>query len=261
MSSENVRPGLVIARRYRVIGQLGEGGMGSVFLVEHLHTDERLALKVLHGAIVQGAPMALERFQREARVPSLFASENVCRVTDADVAPELGGVPFLVMEHLRGEDLDQLLSRRGRLAPAEAIPLLVQAARALDKAHAIGVIHRDLKPENLFLTERDDGTPLLKLLDFGIVRHALLHGTGTGAGGVAQDQSADRHLGAGPDRAQAPHGPGDLEGGDADAPDRGDRVRADAGAQRTGRSLRSRVRCVVRGVREPLPGAALPVGR
>ena len=169
MSSEYVQRGLVIAGRYRVLRHLGEGGMGSVFLVEHVHTDEQLALKVLHGAVVKD-PVALERFQREARTPARIASDHVCRVTDADVAPELGGVPFLVMEYLRGEDLDHVVSRRGKLPPHEVVTMLRQAARGLDKAHAIGVIHRDLKPENLFLTQREDGTPLIKLLDFGIAK-------------------------------------------------------------------------------------------
>jgi serine/threonine-protein kinase len=169
VASETVTAGQVIAGRYRVERQLGEGGMGSVFLVQHVHTDEALALKVLHAAVVKDA-IALERFQREARTPARIHSDHVVRVTDADVAPELGGVPFLVMEYLRGHDLDKYLTARGRLPPQEVVLLLRQTARALDKAHALGIIHRDLKPENLFLTEREDGTPHIKLLDFGIAK-------------------------------------------------------------------------------------------
>src|SRR6185437_7181862 len=80
------------------------------------------------------------------------------------------GAPFLVMELLRGEDLKNLLRQRGRLTPEETVTLLSQAALALDKTHAAGVIHRDLKPENLFVTYRDDGSPRLKVLDFGIAK-------------------------------------------------------------------------------------------
>jgi serine/threonine-protein kinase len=112
----------------------------------------------------------LDRFRREARTPARIDSDHVVRVTDADVAPELGGVPFLVMEYLRGEDLEHLAARRGALPPSDVVTLLAQAARALDKAHALGIVHRDLKPENLFVTQREDGTPHVKILDFGIAK-------------------------------------------------------------------------------------------
>lgn len=143
--------------------------MGSVYLVQHLKTDEELALKVLHSTIVTDQ-VALERFQREARTPARIGSDHVVRVVDADVAPELGGVPFMVMELLQGCDLDQLLERRGTLPPVEVVSFLRQAARALDKAHAMGIVHRDLKPENLFLTTREDGSLFIKVLDFGIAK-------------------------------------------------------------------------------------------
>jgi serine/threonine protein kinase len=79
-------------------------------------------------------------------------------------------VPFLVMEYLRGEDMEHLAKRRGPLPPNEVVLLLSQAARGLDKAHALGIVHRDLKPENLFVTQREDGTPCVKILDFGIAK-------------------------------------------------------------------------------------------
>ncbi|MCC6558554.1 MAG: protein kinase, partial [Polyangiaceae bacterium] len=177
MASEKVEPGLVITGRYRVEKQLGEGGMGSVFLVQHVHTDEHLALKVLHAAVVKDA-IALERFKREARTPARIGSDHVVRVTDADVSPELGGAPYLVMEYLRGQDLDKLVAERGALPPEDVVRYLQQAARALDKAHAMGIVHRDLKPENLFLTHREDGAPWIKVLDFGIAK--LTEGSGVG---------------------------------------------------------------------------------
>lgn len=161
--------GTVIASRYRVGRLLGRGGMGAVYLAKHIHTGERVALKVL---LLQGEDMAqtIERFRREMRTPARIRSEHVTRVTDADVAPELGGAPFLVMELLDGCDLARLLKSRGTLRAAEVAWIFGQIAQALDKAHSLGVVHRDLKPENLFLHSPETGGLIVKLLDFGIAR-------------------------------------------------------------------------------------------
>jgi serine/threonine-protein kinase len=166
---DTIEPGRVVASRYRIERRLGQGGMGAVYEVEHQVTGQHLALKVLDPKLAKDTVM-LERFRRESRAPARIDSDHVVKVTDADVAPELGGAPFLVMELLRGQSFDQLLDARGTLPPQEALVYLGQIARALDRAHAIGIIHRDIKPENLFLTEREDGTPLVKLLDFGIAK-------------------------------------------------------------------------------------------
>ena len=168
-SPEAVEAGILLAGRYRVVRPLGKGGMGAVYLVQHVHTDQQLALKVLHATIVTDE-LALTRFRREARAPARVNSDHVVQVTDADVAPELGGVPFLVMEWLRGHDLEELAAGGNRLPAGDVVLYLRQVARALDKAHALGIIHRDLKPENLFLTTREDGTPCVKILDFGIAK-------------------------------------------------------------------------------------------
>src|SRR4051812_30827278 len=159
--------------------------MGSVYLVQHLHTEQQLALKLLHATVVQDE-VALTRFRREARAPARVNSDHVVQVTDADVAPELGGVPFLVMEWLRGQSLEDLVNERGALSPDAVVLYLRHAARALDKAHPLGIVHRDLKPDNLFLTVREDGTPCVKILDFGIAKltgsdePGALKATGTG---------------------------------------------------------------------------------
>lgn len=167
--ADSIQPGLVVSGRYRVERKLGEGGMGAVLLVQHVHTDEKFALKVLHSTVISDSS-ALERFRREARTPARIDSDHIVRVTDADVSPELGGAPFLVMEYLRGRDLEQRIEQDGAIDPAETVRILLQVARALDKAHGLGIVHRDLKPENLFLTTREDGTPLVKILDFGIAK-------------------------------------------------------------------------------------------
>ena len=162
-------PGYVIGGRYCVEAPLGEGGMGVVYRVRHVRTDELHALKLLRPDVLGNAG-AVERFRREARAPARVASEHVARVSDADTAPELNDAPYYVMELLSGRDLERVVREDGALPPALAVEYLRQTARALDQAHAVGIVHRDLKPENLFLCAREDGSPCIKLVDFGIAR-------------------------------------------------------------------------------------------
>jgi serine/threonine protein kinase len=155
----------ILGGRYRPIRLLGKGGMGAVYEAEHTHTGQRVALKVL----TRQPGASVERFKREARAASRIKSDHIVRVTDADTAPELDGAPFLVMELLEGKDLGDATGDRSA-PPADVINWLRQVARGLTKAHDAGIVHRDLKPENLFLTQRDDGSPLVKILDFGIAK-------------------------------------------------------------------------------------------
>lgn len=168
-ASHKIEPGYVIADKYRVVNQVGEGGMGQVYLVQHVKTEERFALKILNPSVAKTSTTR-ERFRREARTPARIDSDHVCRVVDTDIATDLEDAPFLVMEYLRGQNLQDLSDELGALPPKEVVIYMRQMALALDKAHAIGIVHRDLKPENLFLTTRDDGTPCLKVLDFGIAK-------------------------------------------------------------------------------------------
>ena len=163
-----VRAGTIVGGRYRIEQLIGRGGMGTVYAVTHTNTGEELALKLLHPALAENAE-TVERFKTEARAPVRIGSEHVVRVVDADVSPELD-VPFIVMERLAGHDLRTEVKRRGALPPDEAILYLRHVARALDKAHQKGIIHRDLKPANLYVVAREDGTPLVKILDFGIAK-------------------------------------------------------------------------------------------
>lgn len=166
----------LIGGKYRPLGIIGEGAMGIVYSVEHILTGEQLALKVMtshHGATRD----AIERFKREARASAKIKSEHVVRIIDADVAPELDRAPYLVMDLLEGTDLEKATADQP-VPPPTVLEWLRQIARALDKAHRIGIVHRDLKPENLFLTYREDGRPLIKILDFGIAKIAA-ESTGT----------------------------------------------------------------------------------
>lgn len=169
MSHHNLKTDSIIAGKYRVVRQLGRGGMGTVYLVKHAKTDEKLAMKLLNPSVIESEE-ARERFRREARTPALIDSDHVARVVDSDIAEALGDVPFIVMEYLKGRDLQVLSNEVGALPAKEVVTYLRQAAIALDKAHGLGIVHRDLKPENLFLTKRDDGTPCIKLLDFGVAK-------------------------------------------------------------------------------------------
>jgi serine/threonine-protein kinase len=158
----------LIGGKYRPLGVIGVGAMGIVYSVEHTLTGEQLAVKVMtshHGASRE----AIERFKREARASSKIKSEHVVRVIDADVAPELDRAPYLVMDLLEGTDLEKAAADQP-VAPVYVVEWMRQIGRALDKAHRLGITHRDLKPENLFLTQREDGSPLIKILDFGIAK-------------------------------------------------------------------------------------------
>ncbi|WP_437964667.1 protein kinase [Sorangium sp. So ce260] len=168
-----VHCGEVIADRYRVERLLGIGGMGAVVAARHLSLGELVAIKFMRAEHCGNAAL-LRRFQREARGMFRLKTEHVPRVHDLGaLAPRPGNalpVPFIVMEHLSGNDLRSIVERRGRLPVDEAAEYVRQACVALMEAHALGMVHRDLKPANLFLTYRTDGTPLIKVLDFGVAK-------------------------------------------------------------------------------------------
>jgi serine/threonine protein kinase len=142
--------------------------MGAVYEVVHANTGEHLALKVMLARSLL-RPDLVERFRREARIQSAVKSEHVVRVVDADVAPELDGAPFLVMELLEGKDFERICAER-QPTLVEVVDWLGQAGQALDKAHEERIVHRDLKPENIFLAERKDRPPIVKILDFGVAK-------------------------------------------------------------------------------------------
>lgn len=163
-----VAEGDLIAGKYRVERILGVGGVGFVVAARHAELGSHVALKFLKKRFIHDKSIA-ERFTREARASCRIKSEYVARVYDVG---SHGHAPFIVMEHLSGRDLAALLAERGPLPLADAIDYAVQACAALAVAHASGIVHRDIKPENLFLVD-EEGTPTVKLLDFGISKVAL----------------------------------------------------------------------------------------
>ena len=167
----NPVPGAVVDGKYRVERLLGEGGMGIVVSATHLGLEQEVAIKFLLPEAMR-SKVAVERFLREAKVAAKVRSEYVARVHDVGKTQE-GGVPYIVMEHLDGIDLGKLIDRDGALRMDEACEIAMQACEALGEVHAAGIVHRDLKPSNLFVTRRADGSPAVKLLDFGISKLTL----------------------------------------------------------------------------------------
>ena len=160
-----VRPGDVLADKYRVERVLGTGGMGFVVAARMINLGKLVALKMMLPAAL-AMPRAVERFEREARAAVQLKSEHIAEVLD--IGRLATGEPYIVMELLDGSDFEGLLQRDRWLHVDDAVDYLLQACEAVSEAHALGVVHRDLKPKNLFLSHRLDGTPLVKVLDFGI---------------------------------------------------------------------------------------------
>ncbi len=159
------KEGDVLAGKYRIDRVLGKGGMGVVVAAHHTTLRQNVAVKFLLAATAKRGD-ATERFLREARAAVSIQSEHVARVTDVGTLES--GAPYMVMEFLTGSDLGQVLEERGPLPVEEAVDYVLQACEAIAEAHALGLIHRDLKPANLFVTTRADGSPLIKVLDFGL---------------------------------------------------------------------------------------------
>ncbi|HEY2410292.1 MAG TPA: serine/threonine-protein kinase [Polyangiaceae bacterium] len=177
--TDSITPGKVLAGKFRIERVLGQGGMGVVVQAHHLVLDEPVALKfLLSDAMMNGEAVA--RFEREARAAVKIKSEHVARVSDVGRLED--GAPYMVMELLRGRDLGALLVERGPMPLEDVVDYLLQAGEAIAEAHGLGIVHRDLKPQNLFLTQRADGSPCVKVLDFGISK---LTGAGSGSGNDA----------------------------------------------------------------------------
>jgi tRNA A-37 threonylcarbamoyl transferase component Bud32 len=174
-----VRPGDVLAGKYRVDRVLGQGGMGVVVAATHWQLAKRVAVKFLMPEAM-AAEGARERFLREARAAVQFKGEHVARVMDIGTLEN--GAPFIVMEYLEGIDLSTLLRSSGPLPVQTAVDYVLQVCEALAEAHGtLGIVHRDLKPANLFLTQNADGSALIKVLDFGISKMQSLSGTMSGS--------------------------------------------------------------------------------
>ena len=156
--------------KYRLVREIGSGAAASVYEAEHLIVGKRVALKIMHASVAR-EPILRDRFVGEARAAAQIDHPNVVDIYDFGVTAS--GTPFLVMELLVGETLDQLLERRGALAPNQASELMAQILAAVGAAHRLGIVHRDLKPANIVVTYPRPDTPFVKVLDFGIAKGVI----------------------------------------------------------------------------------------
>jgi endoglucanase len=159
--------GEIVGGKYRLVRYLAAGGMGAVWEVQHTLVKRRFAMKLLHPELAAQRD-SLTRFQREAQAAGALESENVAAAVDFGIAED--GSPYILMEFLDGESLRALIDRAGPLPVGRAADLATQACRGVGAAHRAGIVHRDLNPQNLFVCRRDDGTDLVKVLDFGIAK-------------------------------------------------------------------------------------------
>ena len=159
--------GSIIADRYRVVSKIGDGGMGQVYLAEHVRMKRRCAVKIMRPQLMSD-PVAIVRFNREAENASQISHPNVCAVYDFGETPS--GLIYLAMEFIDGDPLSKILEQEVSLAPVRAADVITQTADALSAAHGLGILHRDLKPDNIMLAKSRAGTDHVKIVDFGIAR-------------------------------------------------------------------------------------------
>jgi hypothetical protein len=188
--------GRLIDDRYYLVEKVGEGGMGDVYLGEHVRTQRRCAVKVISGQYAHD-PEALPRFVREATNAGRINHPSVATIYDFGETSE--GLAYLAMEYVDGEPLSRLLERQGALAPARAVEIARQVAEGVGAAHELGIVHRDLKPGNILITKDRKGADVVKVVDFGISRapakeEQRLTGTGT-ALGTPQYMSPEQLIG------------------------------------------------------------------
>jgi serine/threonine protein kinase len=159
--------GSIIADRYRVTKKLGEGGMGAVYLAEHVKMGRQCAVKVMNPGMASD-PDAISRFNREAANASRINHPNVCAVYDFGETAD--GIIYLAMEFIEGPSLSKVIEDLGALPPIRAAEINRQAAEALSVAHDMGIVHRDLKPDNIMIAKGRDGSDIVKVVDFGIAK-------------------------------------------------------------------------------------------
>lgn len=159
--------GSIVAERYHILKKLGEGGMGTVYLAEHVKMGRKAALKVMNPGM-NSDPDAIARFNREAANASRLNHANVCAIYDFGETPE--GLIYLAMEFIEGESLTSIIEKNGFLPAPRAAAIIHQAADALAVAHDYGIVHRDLKPDNIMIAKDRDGSDVVKVVDFGIAK-------------------------------------------------------------------------------------------
>lgn len=159
-------PGCVLLNRYEIVNEVGRGGMGVVYKARHLKMDRMVAIKLLHGHLVEDAA-SKKRFEQEVTATSSLSHPNCVLVHDFDFSP--AGQPFLVMEYMEGVSLKDVLKQSGPLGMDEYLSIMIQCCEGLAHAHSKGIIHRDMKPSNVMLVRGDNGRKV-KIVDFGVAK-------------------------------------------------------------------------------------------
>ena len=159
--------GTVLADRYHLVRKLGAGGMGTVYLAEHVKMGLQVAIKVISADLANSSD-ALARFNREAKNAARIKHPNVCQVYGFGETPD--GLAYLAMEFIEGKSLADLLDQDGLLDLHRASDILMQCCDAVQTAHDLGIVHRDLKPDNIMITSTRDGSDLVKVVDFGLAK-------------------------------------------------------------------------------------------
>jgi eukaryotic-like serine/threonine-protein kinase len=162
-------PGKQITKGVSLLKQLSAGGMGAVWLADHLSLKTQVVVKFMLGGL-DSSDSARTRFSREAAAAAQVKSPHVVQMLDHGVSDD--GIPFIVMEHLEGHDLGDEIEKHGALDFAKVVAVVGQVAKALSKVHAAGLLHRDIKPDNIFLVDGEEDV-FVKLLDFGIAKSSL----------------------------------------------------------------------------------------
>jgi len=180
-TAQGKKVGEIVGGKYRLVRYLASGGMGDVYEAQHTVVKRRFAIKLLHAELATQRE-SLVRFQREAQAAGALESENVAAAVDFGIAED--GSPYIVMEYLAGESLRALLDRRQHLPLPRAADLVMQACRGVGAAHKAGIVHRDLNPQNLFVCRREDGTDVVKVLDFGVAKLEAVESAETRTGTI-----------------------------------------------------------------------------
>ncbi|WP_044244090.1 serine/threonine-protein kinase [Chondromyces apiculatus] len=169
-----MQPGQHITATLRLVQPLGKGGMGSVWIADHLGLGTQVAVKFIAQQLLTDESL-VQRFRREAMAAAQIKSPHVAQVFDHGVTAE--GIPYIAMELLEGELLGKRVKQFGPLSPRDTATVITQVAKALTRAHQLGIVHRDIKPDNIFLTTVD-GDLIVKVIDFGVAKQGMQEDTG-----------------------------------------------------------------------------------
>jgi serine/threonine-protein kinase len=162
-----LKPGAVLSDRYEIVNEVGRGGMGVVYKARHLKMDRIVAIKVLHGHLLEDLS-SKKRFEQEVNATSSLSHSNCVMVYDCDFSPS--GQPFLVMEYIEGVSLKEVLRQKGPLSVERFLEIFIQCCEGLAHAHSKGIVHRDMKPSNVMLINGPDGGDIVKIVDFGVAK-------------------------------------------------------------------------------------------